>query len=1605
LAKPFASPFEKLSGDNQKVIVEQLSPGGELFSIFEEILKQLQGTEQRQVKDEAETKVSLFAGLTIKEAIAWKILGEKGLQAVGKGLGGIAEVIDKMTTSGKEVKERMEGISMGIEAVMGIAPKILKFAILLTLALPFLITGMIAVPLVGLMLVGMMVIMSMLAPFAATAKITMEALTLLGKVGTSILLFGVTLALAGLVYPFALLALVVIIPTLLITMVALTIIGGLTSKKSLEKFTGLRDVGIGILLFGGLLLLSGYVYPMAFNSLKSIIGTLAIMLIALTLIGFLVNKKSLEKFKDLRDVGIGILLFGVAIVLSGFVYQYALKSIPIIMGVILGFALLFFVLDKLKFTKSVNKGAKALKKLGIAILILGAALFIFGLLFPPTKETFKTLGFTMLVLVGLAFAMWIVGKFSKGIKKGAIGLALTGIAIIILAYALKKFEAALPANPWEFMAQLGVALVGLGVIMWGYGKQWKTIGKGALVLAGTGLALAVMGWGVGSMAEALNSTGDPWMFMAELGVFLVGMGVMAAGWGFASALILLGAAAMGATGLALKSVSFGLEGFIPIFKGSEWKSMIGTHHQSKGFLGMGAGPVSNFQTLMESVGYSFRWNPLNSGMILAGSVALGAAGLALWPIAKGIKAMMPIFKGNGWREMISTKGNPKSGGFMGIGATAQTNIQLLINSLGEAFKFGFGSINIGAGAAAMVVVGHSLIKIGKGIADFMKHKIDKKVAKNISVMVESIAGAFGRIGRKYGGAGFFGLGAGALYDGIQSTMGMGDALTSIAKGMKAVSVLRFPTYGDPNDPGKITEYITVDKGAMNKISANVAMMVESLAGAFGRVGRMFPNKPKSGLWGFLGGTDNPVKTGIQSVSGMGSALGGIAEGMKSFSTLKFHKYDDPSKPEKITETIDLTKGDVLKKVTDNIVMMVVALAGGFATIGRRYPKKKHKGFFGTTYTTTGPVGVGIEQSSGMGGVVAGIGAGLKDFSTLKFPVYKGTKIVDYIDLTKGNVLKKVTANIVDMILSLATGFGNVARRFPRRKYKTWWGATRYAPDGKVGEGVKQASGMGGVISELGKGLKDFSTLKFPEYKGKKLVGYTSLTSGGMKKVTDNIVNMIVSLMDGFGRIGKKYPFKRASGLLGELGINNTGDVGAGIAQGKYLGRVLGNLARGISWFAILKFPRYKGTRIVGYDTMTGDAPKKVAKNIFQMIYYPMDAFGRIGKKYPMGPPKGLFGSRLSGAAGQGISSAKYLGRRLASIAIGYMYMAKLKFPEYDDPSNPEKVTGYKTLAGDNLKKLAKNIYDMIYYPMDAFGRIGKKYGGDDTMFGFRVGPPKSDVSKGMNLAKGLPVSLMYVFTGIKKIVEDPSVVKLGRVAAHTMGEMAHALLGFNKIGAFKIMFLGKAVRGFLGSWKDGVDGLGALLKFQRLGRTAHAFQRMADAYTQIGEVRPFAHFGINKMIKIMHAAKITDTAKDFRSIAISYGKIQETSQRMDLEALEKSTEMFKALAYLTEQGGEDAMATLGDSLIEAVKELASMIANFESTVEAAKESNSEVGNVVGDASKAMGKLAEATSNKATPIGQPTPRPAEPAPSSGGSMQELIDLLESGQVVVKTRNSF
>ena len=56
--------------------------------------------------------------------------------------------------------------------------------------------------------------------------------------------------------------------------------------------------------------------------------------------------------------------------------------------------------------------------------------------------------------------------------------------------------------------------------------------------------------------------------------------------------------------------------------------------------------------------------------------------------------------------------------------------------------------------------------------------------------------------------------------------------------------------------------------------------------------------------------------------------------------------------------------------------------------------------------------------------------------------------------------------------------------------------------------------------------------------------------------------------------------------------------------------------------------------------------------------------------------------------------------------------------------------------------------------------------------------------------------------------------------------------------------------------------------------------------------------------------------------------------------------MFKALAYLSEQGGEEAIEALGDELVEAVKKLALMIADFGGTVKEAKDGQLSTGDKI-----------------------------------------------------------
>ena len=766
----FKSPFEKLSYEAQREIADSVQPGGAMYDLLEDIADNINqlNTRESEVK-----RVSLFGGLTIKEALAWKFLGEKGLKAIGEGFGAIADVIDGMETSGEDAKEKMEAMASGLEAIKGLGKAIFEFAGYLLLATPLLMIGIAAAPLFAL---SLFIITKALAWAAKplSDKATQQALIAMGNIGTSLLKLGGSLALFALISPLA------------------------------------------------------------------IIGVIAAFIVISTI------------------------------------------------------GLAFKVLNALGITDDMHETAEALAMTGLAILSLGVSLALFRLMHPSEMELLKLSVAVGLTIIGFAAAFGIIGMFKDQIMDGAYALMLTGLAIVVIGLAVYLFNMALQGidDKWEFLLQLGITVGALGLAMFVIGKGAETVAMGAGAMIIAGIAIIAIAMGVEIFSSAIKGLDSPWEFLAQVGVTIVGLGLAMAGAGLIAPMIALGAGAMLLAGGALIAIAIGVKLMSKVFEGNAWANMVADSGRvTESTLGFGGGrPMSNLEVLMTAIGYSFMWNP-------------------------------------------------------------------------------FQAIGIAGGAGAMLLAGAAMVSIGKGIEKFQELSIDYETFPDqVSTLTETLAEVFGKIGEKYGGTGLFGLGPTPVMTGIRSVMGMGDALASIAYGMSKMAKLEFPTY---NPDGSIKEIITLNSGTMKTINENVADMVSSLATAFGDIGKKYPSKSAGGVMGFLGFTkENPVTAGIRAVSGMGGAIGGIANGMKDMASLKFNVYGDPSKPEKITEIIDLTKGDMLKKVGDNIMKLVSTLVDGFAAIGKTYKD----------WRTAGDAAKGLSLAQEMGPILGDIVQSMSEFA-------------------------------------------------------------------------------------------------------------------------------------------------------------------------------------------------------------------------------------------------------------------------------------------------------------------------------------------------------------------------------------------------------------------------------------------------------------------------------------------------------------------------------------------------------------------------------------------------------------------------------------------------
>lgn len=471
------------------------------------------------------------------------------------------------------------------------------------------------------------------------------------------------------------------------------------------------------------------------------------------------------------------------------------------------------------------------------------------------------------------------------------------------------------------------------------------------------------------------------------------------------------------------------------------------------------------------------------------------------------------------------------------------------------------------------------------------------------------------------------------------------------------------------------------------------------------------------------------------------------------------------------------------------------------------------------------------------------------------------------------------------------------------------------------------------LMSIAKGIESFQRLK---------IDYNVLPMQ-ISKVTTLLVNA-------FGAIGSKFPGGR--NFLSFVGLGSQSAVADGIDAVLGMGNALSSIAEGVQAMANLRFPIYKGTKIVGYQTLDSGVFDKVTKNAMMLTSGLSNVFGEIGAKYPGGSSwfSGL-GVGQSPVA-DGIDAVQGMGNALTEIAKGVQEMANLRFPIYKNG----KIVGYQTLDANVWDKVRTNIQSIVAGLSDVFGKIGKSPDAEDTWGWFG----HSNIEEGIQVIEDMAAPLTRIMKVADSIAKNP-------LNGEQISNKVKSI-----IGGFSSAF-GKIGKSGAVTW-DMVSMAG------KLADRIEAIVDMADDYDDF--VGSYGRY-------VNHFIRFKDAVNQF-----------------DRTNLKLTTDLFNGLTYLAKT--DDAIEKMGDQLVEALEKLAEMIEETKTSITSNGEKS---GGIMEGLDKTISGLGKGLSNmfnngddtrSNTPARRQDPKNPQPAPKAGPQdTQDLRQLVAAiNQLVAK-----
>lgn len=486
--------------------------------------------------------------------------------------------------------------------------------------------------------------------------------------------------------------------------------------------------------------------------------------------------------------------------------------------------------------------------------------------------------------------------------------------------------------------------------------------------------------------------------------------------------------------------------------------------------------------------------------------------------------------------MIWTKSKVTSDDILTLGGT------LTMLGVGMAL-FGAASELIIPGALALAAVGGALILLSGAFAIFKASGFKQEDGDNLQYALTSMVNGF--LGGSFPG----GLVESLKFAGQAAARA---ALLAITAGpmLLAGAALIPITYSLQNFK-KI--------GFTQTDGDNLEFAIGSIVRAFGIVTDYDRQKA-------LGFNVDPVKLmiGIESLSGAGRVLGGLADGVKSWANLEVTDWEVINGGTKDAKLVIKNRRKLTESDFDNAAYgmskVISAIAKPFADVGK-LEKEGQSGnplidaIFGNGY-----VAAGIASLKHSGDTLVNLAKGVKSFANLEITDYEvingGTdkaKIVPkaIVKLTDKD-LDSAGVNISKVLGVVAKAFAEVGKA--EKESSGWFSG------GFVSKGVSVLAGIGDNLSKIGESLILFANGSIPQFQ---------LINGGTKdaklvpaaplRITDSMLNKAaMSIGNILGVLGGELS------KFGQWTDSNEDSIKSATRVAKSMSEVVGDAAKGLS---------------------------------------------------------------------------------------------------------------------------------------------------------------------------------------------------------------------------------------------------------------------------------------------------------------------------------------------------------------------------------------------------------------------------------------------------------